>query len=51
MGNQQPRLVLNMKKIILNGKESNYTITEEGRVFNLTTNKVQRLSRKGVHHK
>ena len=39
MGNQQPRLVLNMKKIILNGKESNYTITEEGRVFNLTTNK------------
>ena len=37
MGNQQPRLVLSMKKIILNGKESNYTITEEGRVFNLRT--------------
>lgn len=39
MGNQQPRLVLNMKKIILNGKESNYIITEEGKVFNLSTNK------------
>lgn len=39
MGNQQPRLILIMKKILLNGKESNYIITEEGKVFNLTTNK------------
>ena len=39
MGNQQPRLILNMKKIILNDKESNYIITEEGKVFNLSTNK------------
>lgn len=39
MGNQQPRLISNMKKIILNGKESNYIITEEGKVFNLSTNK------------
>ena len=39
MGNQQPRLISNMKKILLNGKESNYIITKEGKVFNLTTNK------------
>jgi hypothetical protein len=40
MGNQQPRLIGDyMKNIILNNKESCYGITEEGRVFNLKTNK------------